>query len=89
MPPRTPAHASPGRAVPSDHRLHRVCHSFEEVWEAINASSGPQDYPYETDVAAEVMPSRSRPSWAPPQISALGHRLHFGPSADDNRARTR
>ncbi len=34
------------------HRLHRVCHSFEEVWEAIAAiDAARKDYPYETDGA--------------------------------------
>jgi DNA ligase (NAD+) len=34
------------------HRLHRVCHSFEEVWEAIQAiDQARKDYPYETDGA--------------------------------------
>jgi DNA ligase (NAD+) len=34
------------------HRLHRVCHSFEEVWEAIAAIDATRkDYPYETDGA--------------------------------------
>jgi DNA ligase (NAD+) len=34
------------------HRLHRVCHSFEEVWAAIAAiDAARKDYPYETDGA--------------------------------------
>jgi DNA ligase (NAD+) len=34
------------------HRLHRVCHSFEEVWAAIAAiDQARKDYPYETDGA--------------------------------------
>jgi DNA ligase (NAD+) len=34
------------------HRLHRVCHSFEEVWDAISAiDAARKDYPYETDGA--------------------------------------
>lgn len=34
------------------HRLHRVCHTFEEVWEAIAAiDAARKDYPYETDGA--------------------------------------
>jgi DNA ligase (NAD+) len=34
------------------HRLHRVCRSLEEVWEAINAiDAARKDYPYETDGA--------------------------------------
>ena len=34
------------------HRLHRVCHSFEEVWAAIAAiDRARKDYPYETDGA--------------------------------------
>jgi DNA ligase (NAD+) len=34
------------------HRLHRVCHSFDEVWEAISAiDAARKDYPYETDGA--------------------------------------
>jgi DNA ligase (NAD+) len=34
------------------HRLHRVCHSFEEVWAAISAiDDARKDYPYETDGA--------------------------------------
>lgn len=34
------------------HRLHKVCHTFEEVWAAIGAiDSARKDYPYETDGA--------------------------------------
>jgi DNA ligase (NAD+) len=34
------------------HRLHKVCHSFEEVWAAIAAiDAARKDYPYETDGA--------------------------------------
>lgn len=34
------------------HRLQRVCHSFEEIWAAINAiDAARKDYPYETDGA--------------------------------------
>jgi DNA ligase (NAD+) len=34
------------------HRLHRVCHSFEEVWAAIAAiDAARKSYPYETDGA--------------------------------------
>lgn len=34
------------------HRLHRVCHTFEEIWEAIAAiDAARKDYPYETDGA--------------------------------------
>jgi DNA ligase (NAD+) len=34
------------------HRLHKVCHSFEEVWDAIAAiDAARKDYPYETDGA--------------------------------------
>ncbi|HEY6081476.1 MAG TPA: NAD-dependent DNA ligase LigA [Polyangiaceae bacterium] len=34
------------------HRLHRVCHSLEEVWAAIDAiDAARKDYPYETDGA--------------------------------------
>jgi DNA ligase (NAD+) len=34
------------------HRLHRVCHTFEEVWAAIAAiDAARKDYPYETDGA--------------------------------------
>jgi DNA ligase (NAD+) len=34
------------------HRLHRVCQSFEDVWEAIDAiDAARKDYPYETDGA--------------------------------------
>ncbi|HVY28071.1 MAG TPA: NAD-dependent DNA ligase LigA [Polyangiaceae bacterium] len=34
------------------HRLHRVCHSFEEIWAAISAiDAARKDYPYETDGA--------------------------------------
>jgi DNA ligase (NAD+) len=34
------------------HRLHRVCHSFEEIWAAIVAiDAARKDYPYETDGA--------------------------------------
>ena len=34
------------------HRLHRVCTTFEEVWEAITAiDAARKDYPYETDGA--------------------------------------
>jgi DNA ligase (NAD+) len=34
------------------HRLHQVCHSFEEVWDAIAAiDAARKDYPYETDGA--------------------------------------
>jgi DNA ligase (NAD+) len=34
------------------HRLHRVCHSFDEVWDAIAAiDAARKDYPYETDGA--------------------------------------
>jgi DNA ligase (NAD+) len=34
------------------HRLHRVCHSFEEIWAAIAAiDAARRDYPYETDGA--------------------------------------
>jgi DNA ligase (NAD+) len=34
------------------HRLHRVCHSFEEIWAAITAiDAARKDYPFETDGA--------------------------------------
>jgi DNA ligase (NAD+) len=34
------------------HRLHKVCHSYEEVWEAIATIDAARcDYPYETDGA--------------------------------------
>ena len=34
------------------HRLHRVCHSFQEIWAAISAiDAARKDYPYETDGA--------------------------------------
>jgi DNA ligase (NAD+) len=34
------------------HRLHKVCHSFEEIWAAIAAiDAARKDYPYETDGA--------------------------------------
>ena len=34
------------------HRLHRVCHTFEEIWAAIAAiDAARKDYPYETDGA--------------------------------------
>lgn len=34
------------------HRLHRVCHTFEEIWAAITAiDAARKDYPFETDGA--------------------------------------